>query len=550
MAVARFQASMDFQILRKLKNEIVSAKTAVFYLYFTASLLAFLLYKNLVLQAGSFDKGILCFSIIGVLSIAGLRITANKIPNVLRILLRILFSFFGVYILVTFPTFSLEGMPPSQVFLLQYGRYLVVFTAVMACFFPSLGLICLTYVVWYKHILTEQLGLYISSTDYLPLIEIGIFWIFGVLLYYLFCFSKTLKAHLTVDPKTPNQLEALEKMFLFGLAVHFSNYFYSGLKKINLGENVFDWPLYNDTGNLILNAMELKQLPLSFSTSLSAISYEAFEMVVVPANFIIFFGQLFAVFALCRINWALWTTIFYDLTHIIILICSGIFFYKWILLNTSVVIALKYIQGKSISPLTALSLMVIVICAPTIFFVAKLGWWDTPALNVERVSAITQDGRVVAVPTNFWGAFSVRLAQQRLIWDKSDGFFPTGTYGITLEQGSMEKAQNQGYQLSGLQDGDVIDNHFSKPHNDVSEFIKTYHAWAKENKGDNNNWFFDLYTHHIFSMPWEFHEFNNLDLNDIIAYRYSIEAVYLGYENGEFTRSVVRENHYDIPVGR
>lgn len=294
--------------------------------------------------------------------------------------------------------------------------------------------------------------------------------------------------------------------------------------------------------------MELKQFPLSFSPWLSAFSYEAFEIIVIPSNFLIFVGQLCALFALCRIRWALWTTIFYDVTHIIIFVCSGIFFYKWILLNTSVVIALKTLKNKVITPVLAISLMMVIIAAPKLFFVAKLGWWDTSALNIERIHAITKDDKIIAVPTNFFGGFSVRMAQQRLIWDKSNGFFQTGTYGITLKKNVMEAANQHSLKILDVKDGDAIENYFSQQDNLIELFIKKHHRWALQSKGSKNNWFFDAYTHHIFSMPWEYEEFNNLDLDDIVAYRYSIESVYLGYENGVFTRSVIRENHHDIPI--
>ncbi len=530
------------------------AEAASFYVFILLNFAAFTVYKMFVLEAAVADNGLYSLSAAVILGLSGAWITSKSLPKSFRILLRLISGFFGFYLLITFPTFITADMPSDQAALINYGRYIAALMAFGGCFLPSLTIAPLTYVIWYKAVLSEQLGMIISSTDYIPLIEIGVFLVISMIVYQFIIIIPVCSKLLDKKETAPNHedksenLLTLEKVFLCGLAVHFANYFYSGWKKIFLGDHFYSWFLYNDTGNLILNAIELKQFPLSFSLFLSKITYETFEFFVIPANLIIFIGQLFALIALSRIRWALWATLFYDLTHILIFLVSGIFFYKWILLNTSVVIALKTIEHKVITPALKLLLISIILLAPTIFFVARLGWWDTPAVNVERFYALTSDGRQIEIPSNYFGAFSVRFAQQRLIRDKSDGFFPTGTYGITQSQRTMELAENRQLEIIKPEGGDIIDFYFSKTPNNIEDFIQKYHIWAVSKQKNHQNWPYDYYTHHIFSTPWEYKEFSNIDLEDIVAYRYSNQSAYLGYKDGAFTKSVIRENHHDIVI--
>lgn len=216
MEVTVLQKNSKYTFLNEFQDELFSRKTFFFYAYFFFCLILFFVYKKLLIEIATPDKGLLCLSIVAVISLMGIGIKTNSIPQVLRILLRLLFGFFGVYILIAFPTFSTQELLPHQTFLLGYGRYLIAFISFAACFFPVLGLLPLTYIVWYKSILTAELGLYISSTDYLPLIEIGIFLILCILVHHALCFSHRCRALLQSDEAKPNKLCSLEKIFSIG----------------------------------------------------------------------------------------------------------------------------------------------------------------------------------------------------------------------------------------------------------------------------------------------------------------------------------------------
>jgi hypothetical protein len=302
----------------------------------------------------------------------------------------------------------------------------------------------------------------------MPLIEVSAFLVISQML------TSTFNRYKALPPEYEEEtaLKTGEKIFLFGIAIHMANYFYSGMIKILIGDHPLSWVLHNKTYLLISNSAALGQLPISFSDNLTALTYMALAFLIIPTNFILLSGQLFSLFALLRIRWAIWTTLFYDLTHIIIFFTSGIFFYKWIILNLSIVLALETMKRRVVSPAIGLMLMSMVILSPSLFFVARLGWWDTPAINIESFSVITKDAKIIRVPSNYFGSFSVTIAQNRMVNEKENGFLTTGTYGAVMDQRSMEQAVSCTLPVQAAEKDNTIDLTFANPDNRVSRFIR------------------------------------------------------------------------------
>lgn len=527
-------------------SEARSQDNRLFLFFCGLCLAVFAGYKHFFIIPASAQGNAAGFAASLLVALACARVKITSLPAANRIVLRVILGLFCLYLLASFPTLPLDHLDPLSHVLMGQGRYAAALCAAIGFFRPSFGLIPLIYVVWYKGVLSRFMGYEISWTDYTPLVEVGLVITFSALIWAgisRFSFWRPL-----IDVKKDQQtLLPLEKLFLLSVAVHMANYFHSGFKKLWLGDNVLSWALHNKTQYLISNAEALGQLPTSFSDTLTGLSYQALAFVVVPTNFILLAGQLLALVALFRIRWGITATLFYDLTHAVIFVTSGIFFYKWIALNAAIVMALNTMRKKTVPIFLRALILATIILSPGVFFVANLGWWDTPALNVERIDAVTRDGREIAVPSNFWGAFSVRMAQQRLIADKSDGFFPTGTYGATPRQEDMRTAESCGFKLPPAGQSDVIDKTFAQDSR-IEDFIRNYHQWALNRAGEKGNWIYDLYPHHIFSSPWEFMDFMKVDLHDIVAYRYSITAICASMDRGAMKKVVVREKSHVILI--
>ncbi|MGB1077791.1 MAG: hypothetical protein ACPG05_05735, partial [Bdellovibrionales bacterium] len=337
----------------------------------------FALYKLLVLYPVGKQLNEVVLIVPVLFAIIGTKIRVSEFPPSFRILLRTMAGVLAVYLLCAYPTMLTTQQPEHVGFLVEYGRLFAVLAGFIGCFFLMWGLIPFTFLVWYKATQGDFLGLNLSHTDYFPLFEIGIFLIFlGVSFKAVQRFLPEKEEEKSDDPK---RLSVMERVVLVSIAVHMANYFYSAMKKVVIGETPFAWIFENQTQYLLLTAKELGQLPIGFNDAFTNIVYTILDLTVLPTNALLFFGQLFALIALCRIRWGIWATLFYDLTHIVIFFVSGIFFYKWIILNVSVVWALNTVKEKTVDHFLKFVLISTVICAPLIFVVAKLGWWDTTA---------------------------------------------------------------------------------------------------------------------------------------------------------------------------
>jgi len=295
---------------------------------------------------------------------------------------------------------------------------------------------------------------------------------------------------------------------------------------------------------LILASLETGVNPLSFSSGLTKIAYEAFAPTSWLINLATFTGQAVCLFTIVRPRLAMWTTVFFDLMHAGIFVFTGIFFWKYILLNLAIVFGLKKMLNRKVPNLFALVLILLVIISPFLFHITFFYWLDSPAMNSVRIFAFDKAGREYRVPASNFLSMSVTFVQHRLIHPHS-GPFPTWTWGTTLLLHEMYDGQR--CTLEQITP-DMPKNKYFVPKEIITRAIQKYHLFMMANIDENGYWAYDLYPHHIFSVPWAFKEYRQLDKREIVGYKYSIEAVCLGYENSTFTREVIWRGGFDIEL--
>ncbi len=478
-------------------------------------------------------------------TIAGFRIKMADLPYEVKIVLRTVFSLFAFYFVAAHPV-VLDDYPMTglQKFEMTYGPYVFAALLIGALFRPALAVFPLIEVVWQKKMLMAFSSIKLSMTDYAPLIEISIFMvIFIAITDYLLKSQRVNNCLINGSGRDRTKLFREESTFafLFAFSVHMANYFYSGHEKVVIGNNFLDWPLHNETYHLISNAFAVGQLPLTLVPGLAEQFFNLFSHTYVLSNLLIFFGQLFAIVCIFRIRWALWTTLFYDLTHAVIFVVSGIFFYKWIILNLSLVWALKSMRGYKIPHQIKILMLFFVLSAPAGFFVARLGWWDTPMLERETYEAVFKDGEKEVIPTNFWRSYSLGFAQQRSnMPDYSSGVLPTYTYGITKERSVMaSNICNEKLEF------DASDPKL-KLSPKLVDFIKGYLTYSLANFGQNK--YYDVFPHHIFSMFWEFDGFRTSNKENIIEINYRHDAICTYFKDMHFGEKLLGRIEDQIDV--
>lgn len=509
------------------------------------TVLAFLPLKAaLMLGRAMPDTRIWLFAAICVAAFLFFRLKTSDLPKPVSLTLRGIGLLLAIYLGLAYPSTLRGEIGDWAYFELTFYRGAGVALFCIGLWRPALMLPAFVAVRYQKLALSDATGLAVSFTDYTPVIEFGCLLTLGACLLWL----GQRRYGLWSTDSQDDRLEPLEAVYLTAVAVHFANYFYSAIQKIVISDPWWQWVTDNPTQTLTLAAWERGNLPLTaLGETVTGTLYEVLSSNVVALNFTVLFIQLVAVLALTRIRWIILLTALYDVSHVAIFLLSGIFFYKWIWLNFLIVVSLSLIVNKPISRQMQLWLVAILLVAPGMFFVARLGWFDTPSFNDEFVEAVTTDGKAYRVPDNYFLATSITHAQQRLLPQKP-GHFLTGAYGALYQQViprlSFREALNCRIDTTNLESLDqTIARH------GLDRYILAHSRFVERRLDDTGGLNYDFYPHHIFSMPWEFSEFHNLDKRRIVGYRYVVESKCLKFDQGRPHAKVLARGEHYVPVG-
>ncbi|UVO39201.1 hypothetical protein KUL72_13045 [Bradyrhizobium arachidis] len=301
---------------------------------------------------------------------------------------------------------------------------------------------------------------------------------------------------------------ACTTLLLLFIAVHMGNYFHSAMAKMLLDGGPFSWVIGNQTYFLSSNAAALGAAPLRLSPNELAV----WRTLNIPVNALTLTTQLAALAApLIPATIAPLTAIF-DVWHIGVFIFSGIFFWKWMLLNGAIIVAWP---GRAVCVDLRVRLLacVLTVLSPQFFGIIELGWYDTPALNRIQILAVDEDGAQFPVPAAFFRAYSFAFVST-LNWgaETQGGLYPTGTWGSTKEWDVMQAALNCKTQNTRrLELGRFV-------HPKLAEFVRATHAErrAEQVQGAADGIYF--YPHHVFSNPFAYEQFSQLKLDRIRSY--------------------------------
>lgn len=467
----------------------------------------------------------------------------GDLPQSPKFVFRGIMSLFVLYLLFATPSILITDLPILQAIELTGYRWLAPALGIISLWRTSWALPLLIAVLWQKAAISGLLGITLSQTDYMPVLEFGFMLTLGSLL--LDNGQKYL--NIWLSNKQKDELHVLDSVLLTAIAAHFSNYLFSGVQKLKISDPFWQWALHNPTYNLTLAALENGSSPISiFDTHIvnSLIGYQVEFNTLLNITLLIL--QLGAVIAITRIRWSAVATLLYDVTHIVIFIFTGIFFYKWIWLNLLITFALAKKPKTRIPNDLKAWLVGVVILAPSLFFVAFLGWFDTPSFNDEYIEAITESGDTLRAPSNYFLSSSIPVAQQRLLRYKPN-HFPTNTFGSLTESDINQSSYNNSMDCiidTGPPNVKIVELEIKI----AANIIRNHHKYILDNIHKDGTINYDLYPHHIFSMPWNFTVFYNLDKRKISSYRYVVESKCLSFKDGERSMKVIRRNEFNVPV--
>lgn len=459
----------------------------------------------------------------------------------LAVVLRVLVVATTAYILQTHPYYisdgEVGGAHEAWAQLLDFAWLPSVAFGALALVRPMFALLPMTYLVVLKDGLSTSSGLPLSQTDYAIIPESALLALFAVGLAWLAKQRGLLRGR---------SLQGFgDQVFYLVVAIHFANYFYAGYQKVVLDGPLLSW-LTNQTQNIFYNSLVYKTNPLgAWDVGASALA-ALLENSVLLTNSLVLVFQLGSLLAIARRSLIVLFAVFYDLMHLAIFLATGIFFWKWIILNLAIIVAARRLSFQVPSKTLLAFGMVALLLSPLAFYIPRLGWYDSKELNRTTIRAVLEDGSKLELPSNFFRNYSVIFAQNRIA-RASAKRLPTGAFGATWRYQDYLDSLDCNNDLLPAASGDQQ----AKLLAGLRRFISGYHNFALRQTDPGGRHSYDYFPHHIWSNPLQYRQVSKLDLTTVTAYELVIEGICVsGTDNAPDLELVSRTRTiFPIPVG-
>ena len=416
----------------------------------------------------------------------------NDISIPVQKLLRLLSIFIFAYLIIpiSLKTVYLTSIPIASIIIPILGIVGVYcFRKLHITNFSLLSVQCL--LLWKTYVDVSN-GLQLTRTDWSILPDVIL----------IMCFTLKLFPYI----KVPKSYQGA--MLLIIILLHMTNYFFAGYIKLQLNGDL-SW-ITNKTYNIFLASLIVEQNPFMqlFNVNIDDASslinfFKTITPLVYALNTIMLIFQVFVFLFLKNTRTIIIMLIFFDLFHIGIFLSSGIFFYKWIILNTALIYALsdkqitQWIDGINFSyPKKVIFGFVMAFVFDAAFYIPYLGWYDSNVIVDSKVKLYYIDGSYSILPSNLFLDSSVQFAQHRI----NPVTFRTGAYGASKKLDEREfDCNNQNMTVSAWVQSDRGSNSTRK------DFVLR-NVLKMQTMNEKINLNFDFYPHHIYS---NFSDFNS-----------------------------------------
>lgn len=339
-------------------------------------------------------------------------------------------------------------------------------------------------------------------------------------------------------------IHPLEALLVAAVAIHFANYYFSARSKIGLGgRNPWAWLLENPTHHIALVAQSAGIFSIGGSSAFGAFMNRLMEQSNVFMNASTLLVEAAGVVAIFWRRASISLTFLLSALHIGIFLASGIFFWKWLLFNTGIAYALTRAHVRRFPLWLGTLALFALFASERIFDVARLGWIDSGKVNLSRIYAVSETGKVDEVPTNYFLDKSVAFAQFRpsIIVEPR---LPVGIWGGTRKWDRLYDRTMCERPLEG--ETKVNEDLLRR----VEGVIREHHRFILDRVDGSGRFDFDWYPHHIWSAPFRFGDFHKLDKRTIVRYILVVESQCLDMAlDGRPEPKVVRRWEYAIPLG-
>ncbi|MEH2667942.1 hypothetical protein DXU07_00430 [Bradyrhizobium elkanii] len=287
---------------------------------------------------------------------------------------------------------------------------------------------------WYRFAFASALGFPFGWNEEMTLQESALFLVSGAVV---------IATIIRLLPSLRHYRDSIfASLIMAACAIHFANYFYSGVAKLSLDGGPLSWLTTNTTYTLLASADRLGVNVFS-TMPLGQLLYSSFRAHILLMNIVTMGIQLFALVATPFLPAIRVMLLVYDVMHLAIGGLTGIVFYLWMSINIAFAIAMGYLT-VTFNWLSRLVFVGMMLLAPRAFTIFEAGWYETHAFNNITIEAVNEDGTSVRISPRIFGFFSYVLMSDAVLdqkW-KKDNAIPTSFFGTTYYSRERETANS------------------------------------------------------------------------------------------------------------
>jgi hypothetical protein len=472
---------------------------------------------------------------------AALRITVRSVGII--VLIQVAFDAFGPF--PGPPNIFFGGQ--GSVLYFRYAAILGVMAGVVALWRPSFLAPLFLYYVGWRELIGTISGIHVVDTDYLGMIDVGYFGTLGVFVVICltspwaierFPFLRSLL--LGLEDTEAVRTRTFNLIWACAVGAHLGSYLWSGITKIHVGgDHPLTWVLENPTQTAIVLGLERGDNPLATWPGLLQSVWDGIIGSQPFLNIFVFGTQLLSPLAGLSVPILSAFCLLFDAFHVGVYMTLGALFFFWIAMNLVIVAAAATFRREGFTPAMKIVMALTTLFGHYVFYTNHLGWLDTAKLDSPQFYAVTRDNRQILVPSNYFGVYSYTIAQAAMYIP--DGHFKFRLAGNAMDPVSWKDGTSCNPQVVQHQDTGVTLDAVKQMVIDTDQLMRT-HPMVK----NDNLYYFS--PHHMLPNPWVFTDFNNLKIDDIVAYEYTMDSVCLTLKDGRLDRDVHKHSTFRIDL--
>lgn len=542
--------SLALPLASDLPSAAVPSRLVAGLLCLAFTLILFLLVKQATIDVATQepDKITLWAAAIGLPSLLLLPAGMASLPRSAALCARLGAAFLIFYFATEPFAIPYAALPEGHpaIWYHEHGRMIGLLLSLLALWRPALLFTAAAHLWMMRELQPALTGFYFSTLDIRNIAEVLVLWGSGFAILGVARAVPSARRALALDEAGVEQASLL--MIATGIGAHLANYFWSGMAKLALDGGPLSWVLGNRLYDGIPGALEKGTLPLAHWPWAVELLSGALQTFSIPVNVVSLSVQLAAIVAPWRRSWLISLTLVLDVFHLLVWAVLGLLFWKWIALNTIIVLTLRSLSDEQWTRALKVTCLVAMTAGAAVFHVATLAWYETPGFASPFFEAEMDDGERIRIPNAYFLSSSYQVSQGRLWYPGGREHFNPSIWGSVLHWKDAVAGRK-----CEIPSRAVDAKPEWGPPDALGRFVRAHHREMLGKLDSAGHYPYYAMIHHHMPSPGVPDPFLAKDKRRIVRYDYVLESVCLSLDHGKLKRRVMARTAlplYDVPHDR